>query len=137
MKTNLLAALFLTVVLLCGCSSTKFTEYHGSTVFQGAGGAMRSVDDIDIWEGGEPDRKYQVLGFIEASHGHHVPLGHFSRLFSSSGEGDSAIAKLARKHGGNAVILVGGNRAPASDDDDVSEGRHPRIKRIVVIKYVE
>jgi hypothetical protein len=137
MKERLLCALLVTTVLLCGCSSTKFTEYHGSEVFQGKGGTMRSVDDIDFWEHGDPDRKYRILGIIEESPGHRLPFGRVSRVFSSgSGDRDSAIAKIAHKRGGDAIIIVSGNQEPSIDDDDDS-GRHHRSRKLVVIKYVE
>jgi hypothetical protein len=136
MKIKLLSALLFTMVLLCGCSSVKFTEYHGSTVFQGKGGALRSVDDVEIWEDGEPDRKYKILGFVEESRGHRVPLGRISRLFSNSSDSDSAIVKAAHKHGGDAVIIVGGSQEPASDEG-YGRGSHQRTKKVVIIKYVE
>ena len=81
MKMLKLFSVFTAAVLLCGCSSTKFTEYHGSEVLQGAGGEERTVDGIDFWEKGDPDRKYIILGVIEESRKHRLPLGVFHEFF--------------------------------------------------------
>lgn len=115
-------------VLLCGCSSTKFTDYHGADVFKGKGGAVRDVDGTDFWYDGEPDRTYKIIGFIEESPG----------VFS--GSGDPSIASLAHKRGGDGVIIVGGGvpEQDSEDDDDRRFGRKSRQKsKYVVIKYVD
>ena len=75
MKIRMLTALFAAALLLCGCSSLKFTAYQVSGVFQGKGGIEREVDGVDFWEDGEPGRKYKILGLIEESHGQRLPLG--------------------------------------------------------------
>jgi hypothetical protein len=134
MRFSIVAA----AVLLGGCSSTKFTEYHGSDVFQGAGGEERSVDGIVFWQNGYPDRKYKILGVIEESRKHRLPLGRFSRIFSDGGDSDgreAAIAKAAHEHGGDAVIFVERDRGQ-SDTGQFDEGNH-RQYTLVVIKYLE
>jgi hypothetical protein len=52
MKMLIPFSAFAAAVLLCGCSSTKFAEYPGSEVLQGAGGEERSVNGIVFWENG-------------------------------------------------------------------------------------
>jgi hypothetical protein len=136
MKIKLPSALFVTLVLLCGCSTTKFTAYHGSEVFQGKGDAVRSVDGIDLWYNEDPDRKYKVLGFIEETSRHRHPLGRSSELFSDSEDRDSTIAKDAHERGADAVILVGENLEPSSAGDS-GDGNRQRIKKLVVVKYVQ
>jgi len=64
MKIRMFCAAFVAAVLLCGCSSAKFTESHGLGVLRGSGGEVRSVDGIDIWENGEPARKFEILGSV-------------------------------------------------------------------------
>jgi hypothetical protein len=125
-----IALLFFTAVLLCGCSSTKFTEFKGTGVFQGTGGELRTVDDIDFWENGEPDRKYKILGTLDAGHGHRG--GHLLGAFHQ--DRDTAIAKGVRKHGGDAVIFVAKDQPP-SDEDDFSGKKHQQFT-LVVIKYL-
>jgi len=137
MKNHMISMAFVATVLLCGCSSTKFTEYHGAEVYQGAGGNVRTVDGIDFWENGEPDRKYKILGVLDEGSKHHLPLGRFSRVFSGSGNSDardSAIAKGTHKYGGNAVVFAAKNQEQ-SDDGQLGGRNHQRFI-LVVVKYV-
>jgi hypothetical protein len=138
MKTQMLSTAFVAMALLCGCSSTKFTEYHVADVIQGAGGLSHEVDGIEFWDKGDPDRKYKILGVISESPKHRVPLGRLTRIFSDHGNNDdkdSAMAKVARKHGGNAIIFASkdGKQSDAVQTDD---GNHKRFT-LVVIKYVD
>jgi hypothetical protein len=136
MKIPILSTLFVATVFLCGCSSTKFTEYHGSEVFQGTGGSVRVVDGIDFWENGDSNRKYKILGVIDVSHKRGYLPGHFNRLFSDSGDRESAIAKAAHKQGGDAVVFVAKNQEPSSVDQS-GNGHHRRSAVLVVVKYVD
>jgi hypothetical protein len=156
MKTKIFSSLMLASILLCGCkstSNTKFTEYHGNEVFQGTGGDEESVDGIDFWTNGDPNRRYQILGVIgQSTKGHsHIPLGPLSRLshlFPVTGTSDdinSANAKIAREQGGDAVVIVVRDEPSATsssssdyDDEDLSANEHHRqTKTLVVVKYVE
>jgi hypothetical protein len=132
MKIRMFCAAFVAAVLLCGCSSAKFTESHGLGVLQGSGGEVRSVDGIDIWENGEPARKFEILGSVVG-----IPrsprLGRLSVLFSQ--DRDSAIAKIAHEHGGDAIILLHLKREP-SDEDQFGDEKRGHIK-LVVIRYVK
>jgi hypothetical protein len=136
MKIQMLSTLFLATVFLCGCSSTKFTEYHGPEVFQGAGGSVRVVDGIDFWENGDSNRKYKILGVIEESHKRGYLPGRFNRLFSDSGDREKAIAKAAHKQGGDAVIFVSRDQEQ-SNMDHSGNGHHRRSTELVVVKYVD
>ncbi len=139
MKIPILCALFAATVLLCGCSSTKFTAYQGTDVIQGKGGAVRSVDGLDFWYDGDPDRKYKILGVLEDSSGHRIPLGplsRFSKVFSESSDKDSAIAQAARKRGADAVVAVSGDQGASNQDDD-GERHHRRHAKLAIVKYVE
>jgi hypothetical protein len=139
MKTKTLSALALATALLCGCSSPgTFTEYHGSEIFQGAGGEVRSVDGIDFWENGEPDRRYVILGIIGEAAKPQPPLGHLSQIFQDSGgssDRDSAIAKVAHHHGGDAVIITTKLQAPS--DKAPSDAKPQRVTTLAVVRYVE
>ena len=133
---TVLSTLLVATVLLCGCSTTKFTEYHGSEVFQGVGGEARVVDGIDFWENEDSSRKYKILGVIEENPKHRLPLGRFSSLFSGSSDRDSAIAKAARERGGDAVIFVATDQESANVGQS-GDANHRRITKFVVVKYVE
>src|ERR1017187_9647440 len=92
---------FATVALLAtACSTTTFTEYRGQGIAEGKGGSVRTVDGVEFWENGEPDRKFHILGVIDDFRGESILV---------AGK-DGAIAKIAREHGGDAVILAGGSR---------------------------
>jgi hypothetical protein len=127
MKIKILSTLLFATVLLCGCSSTNFTEYRGPAVVQGNGGTVRVVDGIDFWENGNPDRKFKILGVIDDS--------RRDGIFTGSGR-DSAIAKVARERGGDAVILVDSDRE-LSGVDQYGDVHYRRNTKLMVVKYVE
>lgn len=91
---------------MTGCAlynQTQFTEYRGPSEFQGQGGTVRTVDGIDIWQTGTPNRKFKILGMIDQSHYDNHSL--MSAIASATK--DSELIKLAKAHGGDAVILLG------------------------------
>ncbi|HSY19890.1 MAG TPA: hypothetical protein VK815_16220 [Candidatus Acidoferrales bacterium] len=140
--TLMLCALGVGMLFICGCSTTTFDEYHGSEIIQGKGGEMHPVDGIELWANGDPARKYKILGTIEESHGQQSGMGRVSSLFPNSGDGDSDIAKVARKNGGDAVIFMAKTPEPSSNTVESTEGQHGnrgghRQFTLVVIKYVE
>jgi hypothetical protein len=59
-----------------------------------------------------------------------------NRLFSDSGDRESAIAKAARKQGGDAVIFVATDQE-ATNMDQSGNVHHRRSAELVVIKYVD
>ena len=122
-----IAALLFATALLCGCSTPKFTEYHGAEVFRGTGGGYRFVGDIEFWESGGPMRKYKILGAIDDS----LTVGGFMHF----GDRDTAIAKIARERGADAVMLVA--IAPVQSGEDEDGIFHtPKSTKLVFIKYV-
>lgn len=81
--------------LMTACAFTQFKPFQGDdNVFEGKGGAMLMIDGMELWDYGEPPRKYMVLGFIEDERS-----GPYSkwRLYSD-------VVKKAREVGGDAVI---------------------------------
>jgi len=98
------------IVLLAGCAlytSTRFTEYRGPSEFEGNGGTVRTVDGIDVWQTGTPNRKFKVLGVIEQSH-----YDNHSLMSAIAGASkDSEIIKQVKTHGGDAVIILSSSSA--------------------------
>jgi hypothetical protein len=141
MKAKILYALLAAPVLWCGCSSTKFTEYHGTDVFTGKGGLERSVGEVDFWENGDPDRPYRILGFVEEKPGQRIPLGRLSKVLSdpdSDADGDeSAVARIAHKKGGDAVIIVGGNQDPLLQGESRHGHGSRKVRKYLLIKYAD
>jgi hypothetical protein len=83
-----------------------------------------------------PNRKYKILGVIDESHKHGYLPGRFDRFFSDFGDRESAIAKVAHKQGGDAVIFVARAQEP-SGVDQYGNGHHRRSTELVVVKYVD
>ena len=133
-------------LLLSGCSlvKTDYKSFEGSQsgIIQGKGGAKVIIDEMDIWDDGEPPRKFKVLGFID-------DVRETGLLEMSS---RSNIVKKAKEAGGDAVIKLhtqsqlenlytaGGASAYAygvhihTSSYDSSE---KRTSKYAVIKYIE
>ena len=125
MKRYIMTTLAAVSMFAAGCSTT-FTEYRGQSIVEGKGGTVRKVDGIDFWENGDPDRKYQILGVIDDSRG--------DSIFVPGKDG--AIAKVAREHGGDAVVLLRSERELGAIDNDGSV-HYRRITKVAVVKYVQ
>lgn len=87
-------------LLISGCSlvKTDYKSFEGSQsgIVQGKGGSKAIIDEMDIWDDGEPPRKFKVLGFID-------DVRETGLLEMSS---RSNIVKKAREVGGDAVIKL-------------------------------
>jgi hypothetical protein len=128
MKLETICPLIVAATILCGCSSTNFTEYRGPAVIEGKGGTVKVVDGIDFWENGEPDRKYKILGVIDDSRAD----GLIQRLGQ-----DSSIAKTARERGGDGVILSGSSREFRGVNLNSGAANYRRMTKVIVVKYVD
>ena len=138
--SKIFAAVLLAAGLFCGCSTPPppFTEYHGKEIFQGIGGEVRSVDGVDFWENGDPDRRYVILGLIGQTAKKKPVTDRFSKVFTDAGgssEQDSAIAKVARAHGGDAVIVVTQKQIVSTKGP--VEGAALPTTTLAVVKYTE
>jgi TPR repeat protein len=100
MKSNIILALALP--LLTGCVSTQFEEYRGHAIYEGKGGGVRNVNGIDIWDIGQPDCEFKIIGYI---HQEKHQRGVLSRALASSAEESDMISE-AKKHGGDAVVFL-------------------------------
>jgi hypothetical protein len=93
MKIRVVLCSTLLATLAVSCQ-IPYTPYQGAPALRnGHGGTVRTVDGIDMWEDGEPERKFKILGVLQDDH-----------------ESDSALASAARKQGGNVLIHGGINR---------------------------
>lgn len=91
------------LVLLClglsACATSRFYQHEGSNnSFQGRGGSRFTVEGIDVWFIGEPDRRYTILGYIEEPYGAQVDEDH-KRV-------DASVLKKAHEVGATALIEV-------------------------------
>jgi hypothetical protein len=96
--SKIAAASIAMLILLGGCASTQFKAYEGrGNVIEGHGGTRVVVDGMDVWENGEPPRKFKLLGLIEDERpGGIIPMGQL--------QGD--LVKKAREVGGHALIKI-------------------------------
>jgi hypothetical protein len=93
------------LILLCclglaGCS-TRYQEYVGGSVMCGKGGSRRVINGIDFWENGEPPFPYRIIGIIDDGRPGGPP--------AMAGR-DGAVARKAKKYGGDGTIKLGDSR---------------------------
>ena len=101
-KVSVFFATFLSLLLIGCISVSNFQAWDGPAEFEGQGGAFTTKDGIDIYSVGAPKRKCQILGVIGTST---MSRADMMVLFGNSWSA-SALAKEAKSHGGNAVILA-------------------------------
>lgn len=92
------------VLTLASCASTEVLEYHaapGQEVLIGKGGAMRKVNDIDIWlQGGTPPKAFRILA--------QATTNYRTGTAGDIGQRQAALEQLAaeaKKRGADAVIV--------------------------------
>ncbi|MDO8767865.1 MAG: hypothetical protein Q7K57_04030 [Burkholderiaceae bacterium] len=97
---EILRAVFvgLTISALLACAATtEFKAFEAEdSVFQGKGGTKVVVNGMEIWDDGDPPRKFKVLGYIEDQRRGGFPMLQF--------RGD--MVKKAREAGGDAIVQL-------------------------------
>jgi hypothetical protein len=100
MKKITIPALTLVFFLISGCSlvKTDYKSFEGSQsgIVQGKGGSKVIIDEMDIWDDGEPPRKFKLIGFIDDT--------RETGLLQISSRKN--IVKKAHEVGGDAVIKL-------------------------------
>lgn len=92
---------FAAAAVLAGCSTTNYQAYEGRTaqIIEGQGGTKQVIDGYDIWDNGDPPRRYQVLGV--------ATVEDFDNVFGNS-RMRSAIADQIKAAKGDAAIVQDG-----------------------------
>jgi hypothetical protein len=141
----------------CASSSPEFTAYKDNTVFEGHGGVVRSVNGIELWTDGSPDRKFRILGVVVVKPGTKFRLPGLLNELAQAGQSiqsspESHLASEAKAHGGDAVIIVQNGRKHDSSSDpesgtgagneaEFSQGessaKHGHVREAYIVKYVE
>jgi len=94
-QADMKPALMLLLIFLTGCS-TSYYRYEGGQILEGQGGALKTVNGIDIWIEGTPPKKFQVVGVITDNRpGGPIPMANRN----------AQVAAKARANGGDAVLL--------------------------------
>jgi hypothetical protein len=85
-------------VAVSACASTQFKSFEGrSNIVEGQGGTKVVVDGMDVWDNGDPPRRFQLLGIIEDERpGGILPMSQLR----------SDMVKKAREVGGTALIQI-------------------------------
>jgi hypothetical protein len=85
-------------LLLAACATTEFQPYEArNPEVQGNGGSKVVVDGMEIWDNGDPPRKFKMIGIINDSRNNGIiPMANL--------RGD--IVRKAREAGGDAVIKI-------------------------------
>ena len=91
-----ISGLMLCALLGAGCA-TKYKTWQGGGVQVGQGGAMETVDGLEVWSHGRPNRPYQVIGLIEDSRpGGVIPMAMRAQ----------AVAREAKAKGADGLIVI-------------------------------
>lgn len=147
MKRTIAVTMLLAASLLVGCATTEYKVFEGKgIVIEGKGGTKVLVDGMEVWDNGEPPRKFKVLGIIDdARPGGLIPMSQLR----------SDMVKNAREAGGDAVVQLNsqsqiagyytsgsasayayGNSATAYSSSTIMPVRR-NLAKFAVIKYVE
>jgi hypothetical protein len=117
--------------IITGCvSSTSFQKWSGPNEFTGEGGSYITKDGIDIYTLGEPNKNFSIIGTINHSI---LTNGTVIALFGDSLT-YSALAKEAKKQGGDAVVMLNSNSkiVSLSAQGSISSSK----AQAIVIKYI-
>jgi hypothetical protein len=96
---NIKHAISLAIILtLIGCASTQFKTFEGrNNVIEGKGGTKVVIDGMELWDNGDPPRRFQLVGLIEDERpGGIIPMMQLR----------SDMVKKAREVGGAALIQI-------------------------------
>lgn len=147
MKLRATFFVVLAVSLVMGCATTEYKSFEGkANVFEGEGGTKVIVDGMELWDNGDPPRKFKVLGIIDDERpGGLIPMSQLR----------SDMVKKALEAGGDALIQLGsqsqiagyytsgsasaygyGNSATAYGSSTTMPVRR-NVAKFAVIKYVE
>ena len=97
MKT-FLAFLLVIAISISGCATTEYKSFEAKdNMFDGKGGTKIVVDGMEMWDNGDPPRKFKVLGIIDDQRpGGLIPMSQLR----------SDMVKKAREAGGDAVVQL-------------------------------
>lgn len=96
MKKSLLVAILATLTL-AACTSIDYREYSAANnQYIGQGGSFQTVDSMQIWTTGAPERPFKIIGMIDAQ----IQDGWGADSMMAS-----AVVAEAKKRGGDAVIV--------------------------------
>jgi hypothetical protein len=86
----------LCAVLMASCGTIfVFKPFEGNgSLIEGKGGTKTVVDGMEIWDNGDPPRRFSILGYLEVKAQFGADFYFLSRA-----------VEMARQHGGDAIII--------------------------------
>jgi hypothetical protein len=114
------------LVILTACATTEYKVWEAkANVVEGNGGTKVMVDGMELWDNGEPPRKFTILGIIDdARPAGPIPMarlrGNMVKRARDAG-GDALIQLNSQSHiagtytigsGDGSRVVGGGARAP-------------------------
>lgn len=97
------------LIFTTSCSTSRYSVYQSSEIFQGHGGSVKKVNGVDIWGSGAPNCKFKILGVVDVTQ--HDTLnssgflsGMIQRSIQSSGL-ESDLIRQVKAHGGDGILL--------------------------------
>lgn len=89
----------LAIVFSTGCATTEYKTFEAkNNLFEGKGGTKVIVDGMEVWDNGDPPRRFKVIGVIDDERpGGIIPMSQLR----------SDIVKKAREVGGDAIVQLG------------------------------
>lgn len=86
------------LLLMAGCATTEYKPFEARVnSFEGKGGTRTIVGGMEVWDNGDPPRRYKILGIVEDER----PNGPIAMASLRSD-----IVQKAREAGGDAVIQI-------------------------------
>ena len=137
----------LTISALVACAATtEFKAFQAEdSVFLGKGGTKVVVDGMEIWDNGDPPRKFKVLGYIEDQRHGGLPMLQLRRDMvkkAREAAGDAIVQLSSRSQiqgyytSGTATADAYGNSATAFGGSMTMPVRR-NVATFAVIKYLE
>lgn len=137
--------LFIFVSFLSGCATivgtrTDFYPWQGDGIYQGDGGAVESVDGIEFWSIGEPNRPFKVIGYVTQSAkegiGYNLVFGSLNR---------NELVKKVKENDGSGLIKISSQKITTGikgsyDDATNSFSARSQIRKndaLAVFRYVD
>ena len=120
--------LLVLVAVFTGCSTTssrKFEACQEETVVKGRGGTEKTIDGVEFWESGDPERKYEVIGFLYEDGG---------ALWTSTESLRRKEAIIVKQNGGNAAIIETERELAGRCRNGTP--RYRWVSRLGVVKYI-
>lgn len=86
---------------LAGCSTTNYQAYEGRTaqIIEGQGGTKEVIDGYEIWDNGDPPRRYQVLGV--------ATVEDFDNVFGNQRLRSAIVDQIKAAKGDAAIVQDG------------------------------